>query len=132
MAYMLRYAEELRSSKEYFSGIANPRSRDIDKKQLAMASELIEAYSSPLKLDSFKDDYESALRELIEAKRKNRPLPIEEKKPRSAKVINLMDALRQSVIQTKHSTPRHKPARKGRPEKGPILVAANRRKHKAA
>jgi DNA end-binding protein Ku len=132
MAYMLRYAEELRSSKEYFSGIANPRSQDIDKKQLAMASELIEAYSSPLKLDSFKDDYESALRELIEAKRKNLPLPVEEKKSKSAKVINLMDALRQSVAQSKHSTPGRKPARKSRPETGPISITAKRRKHKAA
>ena len=132
MAYILRYSEELRSSKECFSGIPSVRLQDIDKKQLAMARELIESYSSPLNLDSFKGDYESALRELIEAKQKNLPLPIEEEKPRSAKVINLMDALRQSVTQTKHSTAGHKPARKGPPKKGPVSATVNRRKHKAA
>ena len=132
MAYMLRYAEELRSSRQYFSGIPNLRLQAIDKKQLAMARELVEAYSNPLNLDSFKDDYESALRELIRAKRKNLPLPFEEKKPKSAKVINLMDALRQSVTQTKHSTAGNKPARKGRPKRGPVSATANGRKRKAA
>ena len=66
-----------------------------------MATQLIEAYSHPFHLDAFKDDYEAALRELIEAKQKNVPLPLEEKKARPAKVINLMDALRQSVSKAK-------------------------------
>ncbi len=67
-----------------------------------MATQLIEAYSHPFHLDAFKDDYEAALRELIEAKQKNAPLPLEEKKARPAKVINLMDALRQSVSKAKN------------------------------
>jgi DNA end-binding protein Ku len=132
MAYMLRYAEELRSSKRYFSGIPNVRLQGIDKKQLAMARELIEAYSSPLNLDSFKDDYEFALRELIEAKQKSVPIPIEEEKPKSAKVINLMDALRQSVTHTKHSTAGRKSERMGLPKKGQVSATVNRRKRKAA
>jgi DNA end-binding protein Ku len=134
MAYILRYAEELRSSADYFSKI--PKA-DMDRKQLALAGELIRAFSGPLKLDAFRDDYEAALRKLLEAKRKNKPLPLEEEGPRRAKVIDLMDALRQSVTST-----RRRPAKRERevesvPRKGPILVKpskvkSNKRKRRAA
>ena len=89
------------NSGEYFAQIPVGRANQIDKKQLAMATQLIEAYSHPFHLDAFKDDYEAALRELIEAKQKKAPLPLEEKRARPAKVINLMDALRQSVSKAK-------------------------------
>ncbi len=67
MAYTLRYAEELRDAKTYFGNIHEDA---IDKKQLALANELIRAQSAPFHLEDFKDDYEAALREFIEAKRK--------------------------------------------------------------
>jgi DNA end-binding protein Ku len=69
----------------------------VDAGQLAMANELIEHYTRPFDLDAFKDDYEDALRKLVEAKVKKQPLPLEEKTHRKAKVIDLMDALKQSL-----------------------------------
>lgn len=136
MAYLLRYGEELRNSSEYFSQIPVSGANQIDKKQLAMATQLIEAYSHPFHLDAFKDDYEAALRELIEAKQKNVPLPLEEKQSRPAKVINLMDALRQSVSKTRKpvASERRGSAKAERTEqkKGPVLVGAGKRKHRAA
>lgn len=126
MAYLLRYGSELRKSDEYFSEI--PHTEKIDKKQLAMATQLIEAYSSPLDLDAFQDDYESALRELLEAKQKDVPLPAEEERAAPTKVINLMDALRESVSKVKKPVAsERRPARKG-----PVLVGASKRKHRAA
>ena len=58
----------------------------IDKKQLALANDLIRAHSAPFHLDDFKDDYEAALRELIEAKRKRSrcPSPKRNRAPRSS------------------------------------------------
>jgi DNA end-binding protein Ku len=133
MAYLLRYAEELRDSSEYFSQIPAGSTKAIDKKQLAMATQLIESYSRPFHLDAFKDDYEAALRELIEAKQKNAPLPLEEKKGKPAKVINLMDALRESVSKAKKPVASERRASaKAEPKKGPVLVGAGRRKHRAA
>jgi DNA end-binding protein Ku len=129
MAYILRYEEELRKAEDYFSGIA---SESVDKKQLAMASDLIEAYSRPLDLESFHDDYEAALRELIEAKEKNMPLPVEEEKPQRPKVVGLMDALRRSLNETKQPVKGRKRAAAAVPRKGPVLVKGSRRKHKAA
>ncbi len=138
MAYLLRYGDELRDSSEYFSQISRASTNQIDKKQLVMATQLIEAYSHPFNLDAFKDDYEAALRELIAAKQKNAPLPLEEKKGKPAKVINLMDALRQSVSKVKRpvASERRGSSRvgssKGEPKKGPVLVGTTRRKHRAA
>ncbi len=139
MAYTLRYSEELRDSREYFATIPALKTQNIDKKQLAMATQLIEAYSRPLNLEAFKDDYEAALRELIEAKQKNVPLPVEEKAAGPTKVINLMDALRQSVSKAKKPPASERRAvasesRDGRAaaRKGPVLVRPNKRKRRVA
>jgi DNA end-binding protein Ku len=94
MAYTLRYGSELRSAEEYFSSI---KPQQIDARQLSMASDLIEHYTQPFDIDAFKDDYEDALRGLVEAKVNKQPLPLEEKAPKKAKVIDLMDALKASL-----------------------------------
>ena len=97
MAYTLRYQQELRSPAEYMAGIAETQ---VDKDQLSLAKELIERSSAPFDPSKFKDDYESALKELLEAKVENRPLTEEEEEqPKSGKVVNLMDALRRSLAQ---------------------------------
>jgi len=132
MAYILRYEEELRRSEEYYSGPANVERVEIDKKQLAMATQLIEAYSHPLNLDDYKDDYEAALRDLIEAKQKDAPLPLEEEASKPAKVINLMDVLRKSVSEAKRPAVEARREDKLPPKKGPVMVSPGRRKHKAA
>jgi DNA end-binding protein Ku len=131
MAYMLRYGEEMRSSEDYFSKRTKNRAEKIDKKQLSMASQLVESYSHPFNLDAYRDDYENALRELIEAKQKNVPLPVEEKAPRRAKVINLMDALKQSVSKAKKPVASERRAVQPGAQKGPVLVRPGK-KHRAA
>lgn len=128
MAFTMRYAEELRKAEDYFSGIA---AVEIDKKQLTMAAELIKAYSGPFHFEEYKDDYEAALHELIEAKQKNMPLPLEEEEPARPKVVGLMDALRRSLEETKQPPARKKPPASER-GKGPTLVKEPKRKRRAA
>jgi len=94
MAYTMRYDAELRDAADYFSDI---QQADIDKDQLDLAKELIRRNTQKFDPSKFVDDYEVALRELIDAKIEHQPIPREEKAPRRAKVINLMDALRRSV-----------------------------------
>lgn len=130
IAYTLRYGEELRKPSAYLPDIAKV---PIGKQQLAMANQLIEQYSAPLKLASFKDDYEAALRKMIDAKQKQEPVLTEEK-PQRAKVVNLMDALRKSVDQSgklprAEKTPASTTKAKG---KGPELVKPARRAHRVA
>jgi len=94
MAYTLRFAAELRSASEYFQGL---ESRKVDPDQLSLAKELIKRKTAKFEPDKFTDNYEAALRELIEAKLKHIPLPREEKRAQRGKVVNLMDALRRSL-----------------------------------
>jgi DNA end-binding protein Ku len=93
MAYVLRYGEELRNPAEYFGGIKEAK---LDDDQLSLAEELIKKRSSRFDPTKFTDEYEQALRSMVEAKIKKVPQKAApEAKP--GKVINLMDALRKSV-----------------------------------
>jgi DNA end-binding protein Ku len=108
MAYTMRYAEELRDPAKYFGEIKKVA---VDEDQLSLAKELIKRKASKFAPEKFKDDYEAALRELVEAKVKHAPIPRDEPAPKSAKVINLMDALRKSVRGDEGAAPKKAPAK---------------------
>jgi DNA end-binding protein Ku len=99
MLYTLRFAQELRDARDYSS---NLESIDADAAQLSLATQLIDAYTRPFQISNFKDHYEEALRELVEAKIKNLPPPEPAPESKPAKVIDLMEALRRSLAQTGH------------------------------
>ncbi len=94
MAYTMRYAEELRKPAHYFDAI---KKVTIDAEQLSMAKELIARKSAKFAPEEFKDEYEAALRAMVEAKVSGVAVAQEDAPQRSAKVVNLMDALRKSV-----------------------------------
>ncbi len=95
MAYTMRYQEELRDPREYFADI---RKIDVQSDSLDLAMELIKRKTSKFDASKFKDGYEIALRELVEAKVHHAPVPQDEPvAPARGKVVNLMDALRKSV-----------------------------------
>ncbi len=117
MLYVMRYEEELRDPKEYYADVSAAK---VDQKQLTLAKQLIESYRAPFDASKFKDDYESALRELVDAKMAGKKLPAPEKEPKRGKVIDLMDALKRSVAAKQagaasaNSTARKKPVAKKR------------------
>jgi DNA end-binding protein Ku len=95
MAYTLRYTSELRSQSEYFREI---KSVEIGEESLELAESLIAKRSAKLDLGKFEDGYEVALKELVNAKVNNLPVPKDEvEQPRRGNVVNLMDALRKSL-----------------------------------
>ena len=94
MAYTLRYAAELRDPASYFAEI---KKTAIDADQLSLARELIQRKAAKFAPEKFHDEYEAALKEMVEAKVNNAPIPRDEPAARSGKVINLMDALRKSM-----------------------------------
>ena len=94
MAFTLRYSAELRKPMEYF-GDLSPIA--IDEDQLDLAEQLIKRKSGKFDPSKYKDGYEVALRELVDAKVNHEPIPQDEPAPKRAKVINLMDALRSSL-----------------------------------
>jgi DNA end-binding protein Ku len=97
MLYTLRFAAELRDAGDYAT--ATDESKPADKAQLALAKQLIDAYTESFEVSKFKDHYEEALRELVEAKMNNLPAPEPEVEKRAPKVVDLMEALRRSVAQ---------------------------------
>jgi DNA end-binding protein Ku len=106
MAYTMRYAEELRKPADYFADIKNV---SVDDDQLGLAKELIKRKSAKFAPEMFKDEYEAALREMVEARVHNLPIPRDEPKKASGKVVSLMDALKKSV-QEDAALPAKKPA----------------------
>ena len=98
MLYLLRYAEELRDPRTVLSGIPNV---SIMSQELALAKQLINGSTSKFELPAYHDEYEAAVRKLVEAKRKGRPMAEPEAEPARPKVVNIMDALRRSLEVTK-------------------------------
>jgi DNA end-binding protein Ku len=94
MAYGIRYQDELRDPKTYF---ADMKKTTVDAEQLSLARELIKRKTVKFDPSKFKDEYETALKQLVDSKLKHKPLPLEEKAPTRGKVVNLMDALKRSI-----------------------------------
>lgn len=95
----LRYNYEVRKAEEYFEEI-KPNEEPNDD-QLDLALELIKRKAGKFDPSKFKDLYQEGLKEIIDAKVKKRPSRVKGEKAPSGKVINIMDALRKSVEQSK-------------------------------
>jgi DNA end-binding protein Ku len=106
--YLLRYEEELRDPADYYKDFKKPT---VDKKQLAMAEQLIRSYSDNFEPAAFKDDFEAALREFVRAKLANKPLPKRPPEAKPGKVIDLMDALKRSLAERKNGHAKSKTRR---------------------
>ena len=101
----LHYASEIRQAAPYFEGIRNG---EVDKSQLALASQLVENNTAPFNPAQFTDRYEEALLEIIKAKAAgSEPIIVQQVEP--GKVIDLMSALKQSLAQSKPQKDARKP-----------------------
>lgn len=90
----LRYVDEVNKADQYFADVPEVEPEEELK---TMAEELIKRKVKPFDAKAFKDPYDVALRELIQAKLEDRP-PEEIDQPEvGAQVINLMDALKKSM-----------------------------------
>jgi DNA end-binding protein Ku len=94
MAYTLRYSNELRQEKDYFQDLSGVK---INEESLELAETLIAKKTAKLDLSKFEDGYEVAVKELVDAKINNLPVPNDEVPEPRGKVVNLMDALRKSL-----------------------------------
>lgn len=90
----LRYADEIMKADKAFSGIKEVKP---ESDMIELAEELIERKTKRFHPEDFKDTYNDALRELIEAKAEHRKVREIETPRESAQIIDLMQALRKSV-----------------------------------
>src|SRR5919106_1172199 len=110
----LRNADEVRDAEQFFTDIEEDKP---DQEMLDLASALIEQKSARFDPSEFKDRYHDAVVEMVKAKVKGQE-PVIAKAPERGKVINLMDALRQSLDADR------KPPAKSRPRKAEEKPAA--------
>ena len=101
----LRTADEVRDAEDYFTDI---KDEEPEAEMLELAEKLIEQKSGKFDPSEFKDRYHDAVIEMVKAKVKGQE-PVIAKAPERGKVINLMDALRQSLDDSRKPPAQSKP-----------------------
>jgi DNA end-binding protein Ku len=107
---LLRYPYELRSEAEYFEDIQDVK---LTKDMLDLAKHIVNQKVGTFDPDKFEDHYESALIDLINQKRAGKTIRPKER-PKGENVVDLMEALRQSVGKEAAPAKAAKPAKKPR------------------
>lgn len=74
---------------------------EISKEELNMAKKLINSMNTPFDAKNYKDEYQEKLKDLIETKIQGKE--IVEQKDDNNKIIDLMEALKQSVEKERHT-----------------------------
>jgi DNA end-binding protein Ku len=90
---VLRYQNEVRDADDYFDDIPDTR---VSKDTLELAKHILATKKTRFDPSKFEDRYETALKQLIAAKRAGEKPPTSPA-PRPSNVVSLMDALRRSV-----------------------------------
>jgi DNA end-binding protein Ku len=93
MGVTLRYPYEVRNETDYFDDIPDEK---IPKDMLDLAGHIVESKAGHFDPKEFDDQYEDALQALIRQKQSGKPIE-RPQEPKQSNVINLMDALRQSL-----------------------------------
>ena len=89
----LRYPYEVRQPEEYFDTIDDEK---VPKDMLDLAIHIVDTKRGKFKPEKFEDHYENALKELLRKKQKGEKIE-RPREPARTNVVNLMEALRQSV-----------------------------------
>ena len=89
----LHYPDDIKEAGAFFDKI---KKVDAASDEIELAQQLIKKKTAPFTPEKFHDRFEDALKELVAARVEGRAPKIEEEKP-TAKVVNLMDALRASL-----------------------------------
>lgn len=84
-----------------------PNQESVGEKELDTAKLLIDQLTTKFEPEKYQDDYRTALMELIEAKKNNEEIEIGgETKAKPDNVVNLMDALQESLNRAKNDKPK--------------------------
>ena len=89
----LRYPYEIRNEEDYFGNLPDEK---VTKEMLDLAVHIVETKAGHFHPEKFEDHYERALKELIQKKQRGEKVE-KPSEPPAAKVIDLLEALRQSA-----------------------------------
>ena len=93
MGVTLRYPYEVRNEEDYFDDVENEK---VPKDMLDLATHIVDTKKGKFNPDKFEDTYEDALKALIKKKQKGEKIE-RTREHAPSNVVNLMEALRQSV-----------------------------------
>jgi DNA end-binding protein Ku len=93
MGITLRYPYEVRKQSDYFEDIKDEK---VPKDMLDLALHIVGTKRGDFEPEKFEDQYEDALKELLSKKRKGEKIE-RPRQPARSNVVNLMDALRESI-----------------------------------
>ncbi len=116
------------TNREHVMAIEHIRTPKITKDMVALARHILDSKAEHFHPSTFKDSYEEALKALVKRKAAGKPVKVAEVEERPSNVINLMDALKQS-LKSRGST--RKPAAKSHARRSPHRRMA-RRAHRAS
>lgn len=115
----LRYPYALRDEGDYFDDIKTPR---ISKDMVELAGHILDTKAGHFDPSKFRDQYENALKALVKRKAAGKPVKTAEHAGKPDNVVNLMDALKQS-LKGKAAARRRTPAPNRRPTRRPARKA---------
>jgi DNA end-binding protein Ku len=90
----LRYDHEVRDEKDVFKAIPSPR---IPKEMIDLAIHILNSKAGRFDASQFKDEYELAVRRLVKRKAAGKTIEMPAEREDRGNVIDLVEALRQSV-----------------------------------
>jgi DNA end-binding protein Ku len=98
IAHTMFFASEVRAEDEYRTD-----TEAVSRKELELAQALIHSLSGPFQPGKYRDTYREKLEEIIARKVSGQPVEVNEAPSRSATVVDITDALRQSLAALKKS-----------------------------
>jgi DNA end-binding protein Ku len=114
----LRYPYEVRSAADAFDGIEDVK---LSGEMLKLAEHILETKAADFDPSKFEDHYENALVEMLRQKQAGFKPPKGKERPTAPNVVNLMDALRQSIAEGRRTPAAEKssgsPAKSASPAK---------------
>lgn len=120
MLHTMYYKEEVRE----IEGFGNVDT-ELKEAELKVAHQLIEALAAPFQPEKYHNDFDENLKKLIQARLEGTEVTIVEKPKKPAPVVDLMAALKESLVAMKKPPQRVEPERQApevevvQPKKGP-------------
>lgn len=93
----------LRSADEIVdvSGLQAPPFRELSRKEMQMAQQLVGALADDFDLRAFRDEYQDRVRELVMTKARGGTIELKKAERREPEVISLADMLEQSIVRAR-------------------------------
>jgi DNA end-binding protein Ku len=95
LMHTMYYSHEIRKVDEFRTDLSL-----VKEKELALATNLIEALAGEFEPDKYKDDYRDNLLRMIEAKKQGQEV-VATPEPQQAKVVDILEALKASLAMAK-------------------------------